>query len=414
MKLLPCVPGKRPSNRRSSLIVVLLLSLSVFAVRAERIYGPGVTDTEIKLGQTMPYSGPASALSTTGRAEAAYFAMINAKGGVNGRKINLISLDDGYSPPKAVEQTRRLVEVEKVLALFSPLGTASNSAIHRYVNANKVPHLFIASNLMRWADPEHFPWTIQNIRPPFQLDAKLYADYILKTRPNAKIAVLYQNDDYGKDYLQGLKDGLGERARTMIVAEASYELTDPSVDSQIVTLKGSGADTFANFTTPKFGAQAIRRAYDIGWKPLQLIAFPASSVSAVLRPAGAEKAVGLISTAVIKDPSDPQWRNDPAVKEYLAWAKQWYPEGDPEAWENAFGYTLAQLMVEVLKRCGDELTRENLMHHATDIRNLELPMMLPGIKINTGPKDYLPVEQVQLIRFDGERWVRFGDLVGHP
>jgi branched-chain amino acid transport system substrate-binding protein len=414
MKLVPYMSEMRPRNRSGSRIAVLLLSLSAFAVQAEKTYGPGVTDTEIKLGQTMPYSGPASALSTTGRAEAAYFAMINAKGGVNGRKINLISLDDGYSPPKAVEQTRKLVEVEKVLALFSPLGTASNSAIHRYVNANKVPHLFIASNLMRWADPEHFPWTIQNIRPPFQLDAKLYVDYILKTRPNAKIAVLYQNDDYGKDYLQGLKDGLGDRARTMIVAEASYELTDPSVDSQIVTLKGSGADTFANFTTPKFGAQAIRRAYDIGWKPLQLIAFPASSVSAVLRPAGPEKAVGLISTAVIKDPSDPQWRNDAAVKEYLAWAKQWYPEGDPEAWENAFGYTQAQLMVEVLKRCGDELTRENLMHHATDIRDLELPMMLPGIKINTGPKDYLPVEQVQLIRFDGERWVRFGDLVGHP
>jgi len=400
--------------RSGSRIAVLLLSLCVFAAQAEKISGPGVTDTEIKIGQTMPYSGPASALSTTGRAEAAYFAMINAKGGVNGRKITLISLDDGYSPPKAVEQTRKLVEVDKVLALFSPLGTASNSAIHRYVNANKVPHLFIASNLMRWADPEHFPWTIQNIRPPFQLDAKLYADYILKTHPNAKIAVLYQNDDYGKDYLKGLKDGLGDKAHTMIVAEASYELTDPSVDSQIVTLKGSGADTFANFTTPKFGAQAIRRAYDIGWKPLQLIAFPASSVSAVLRPAGPEKAVGLISTAVIKDPSDPQWRDDAAVKEYLAWAKQWYPEGDPEAWENAFGYTQAQLMVEVLKRCGDELTRENLLHHATDIRDLELPMMLPGIKINTGPKDYLPVEQVQLIRFDGERWVRIGDLVGHP
>jgi branched-chain amino acid transport system substrate-binding protein len=413
MKRAPYVSEMR-LPRSGSRIAVLLLSWCVFAAQAEKIYGPGVTDTEIKIGQTMPYSGPASALSTTGRAEAAYFAMINAKGGVNGRKIILISLDDGYSPPKAVEQTRKLVEVDKVLALFSPLGTASNSAIHRYVNANKVPHLFIASNLMRWADPERFPWTIQNIRPPFQLDAKLYADYILKTHPNAKIAVLYQNDDYGKDYLKGLKDGLGDKAHTMIVAEASYELTDPSVDSQIVTLKGSGADTFANFTTPKFGAQAIRRAYDIGWKPLQLIAFPASSVSAVLRPAGPEKAVGLISTAVIKDPSDPQWRNDAAVKEYLAWAKQWYPEGDPEAWENAFGYTQAQLMVEVLKRCGDELTRENLLHHATDIRDLELPMMLPGIKINTGPKDYLPVEQVQLIRFDGERWVRIGDLVGHP
>jgi branched-chain amino acid transport system substrate-binding protein len=398
----------------SEVIAVLILSSSIFAARAEKIYGPGVTDTEIKIGQTMPYSGPASALSTLGKAEAAYFAMINANGGVNGRKINFISLDDGYSPPKAVEQTRKLVEEEKVLALFSPLGTASNSAIHKYVNAKKVPHLFIASNLMRWADPEHFPWTIQNLRPPFQLDAKLYADYLLKTRPNARIAVLYQNDDYGKDYLQGLKDGLGDKARTMIVAEASYELTDASVDSQIVTLKASGADTFANFTTPKFGAQAIRRAYDIGWKPVQLIAFPASSVASVLRPAGVEKAVGLISTAVVKDPADPQWRNDPAVKEYLAWAKQWYPDGDPMEWNSVFGYALTQLMVEVLKRCGDELTRENLLHHVTSVKNLELSMMLPGIKINTGPTDYLPVEQVQLVRFDGERWVRFGDLVGRP
>ena len=394
--------------------VALALSWSSSSAHAQKRYGAGVTDTEIKIGQTMPYSGPASALSTTGKAQAAYFAMVNANGGVNGRKVRLISLDDGYSPPKTVEQTRKLVEVEKVLALFSPLGTASNSAIHKYVNANKVPHLFIASNLMRWADPEHFPWTMQNIRPPFHLDAKVFADYILKLRPTARIGVLYQNDDYGKDFLKGLKDGLGDKASTMIVAEASYELTDPGIDSQIATLKGAGADTFPNFTTPKFGAQAIRRAYDIDWKPLQLIAFPASAVGSVLRPAGVEKAIGLISTAVTKDPGDPQWRDDPAVKAYLAWAKQWYPEGDPTEWNNVFGYTVAQLMVEVLKRCGDELTRENLMRQATGIKDLQLPMMLPGIRINTSPQDYLPVEQVQLVRFDGERWVRFGDLAGHP
>jgi branched-chain amino acid transport system substrate-binding protein len=383
-------------------------------VHANKNYGPGVTDTEIKLGQTMPYSGPASALSAIGKAQVAYFAMINANGGVSGRKVTLISLDDGYNPPKTVEQTRKLVESENVLALFSPLGTASNAAIHKYVNAHKVPHLFIASNLTRWADPEHFPWTIQTLRPPFPLDAKFFVNYILKTRPDAKIAVLYQNDDLGKDYLKGLKDALGDRAGKMIVAEAAHELTDPTVDSQIVTLKGSGADTFADFTTPKFGAQAIRRAYDIGWKPLHLIAFPASSVGTVLKPAGLQKAVGLISSAVAKDPSDPQWRDDPAVKEYLAWAKQWYPEGDPMDWNNVFGYTTAQLMVKVLKQCGDELTRENLLHHATDIKDLQLPMMLPGIKINTGPKDYLPVEQAQLMRFDGERWVRFGEIVGRP
>jgi branched-chain amino acid transport system substrate-binding protein len=396
----------------SAFIVVALTAHG--AAHANKSYGPGVTDTEIKLGQTMPYSGPASALSATGKAEVAYFAMINANGGVNGRKITLISLDDGYSPPKAVEQTRKLVESEKVLALFSPLGTAPIAAVHKYVNAKKVPHLFIASNLMRWADPQHFPWTIQTLRPPFPIDAKFFADYILKTRPNAKIAVLYQNDDLGKDYLKGLKDALGDKARTMIVAEASYELADPSVDSQVVALQGSGADTFADFSTPKFGAQAIRRAYDLGWKPLHLIAFPASSVGTVLKPAGLQKAIGLISSAVAKDPSDPQWRDDAAIKEYLAWAKQWYPEGDPMDWNNVFGYSAAQLMVKVLQQCGDELTRENVLRQATAIKDLQLPMMLPGIKVNTSPSDYVPIKQAQLMRFDGERWVRFGEIVGRP
>jgi len=390
------------------------ITISAGSAIAQKKYDVGASDSEIKLGQTMPYSGPASALSNTGKAEIAYFAMINASGGVNGRKIKLISLDDGYSPPKAVEQTRKLVEVDKVLALFSPLGTASNSAIHKYVNANKIPHLFIASILMRWADPEHFPWTIPTIRPPFQLDSKVFADHVLRTRPNAKIGILYQNDDFGKDNLKGLKDGLGDKASTMIVAEKSYEVTDPTVDSQIVALEDAGADTFADFTGPKFGAQAIRRAYDIGWKPLHLIAFAASSIGAVLRPVGLEKAVGLISTTVTKDPTDPQWRDDPALKEYLAWAKRWYPEGDPEVWDNVLGYSSAQLMVDVLTRCGDELTRENLLRQATDIKDLQLPMMLPGIKINTGPKDYLPVKQVQLVRFDGERWVRFGEIVSSP
>jgi branched-chain amino acid transport system substrate-binding protein len=402
----------RHASLLSAFIVVVLAAHG--AAQAKKNYGPGVTDTEIKLGQTMPYSGPASALSATGKAQVAYFAMVNAGGGVNGRKITLISLDDGYSPPRAVEQTRKLIESENVLALFSPLGTASNSAIHKYVNAKKVPHLFIASNLMRWADPQHFPWTIQTLRPPFPVDAKFFADFILKTRPHAKIAVLYQNDDLGKDYLKGLKDALGDKAAKMIVAEASYELADPSVDSQVVTLQGSGADTFADFSTPKFGAQAIRRAYDIGWKPLHLIAFPASSVATVLKPAGLQKAVGLISSAVAKDPSDPQWRDDAAVKEYLAWAKQWYPEGDPMDWNNVFGYSTAQLMVKILKQCGDELARDNLLRQATDIKDLQLPMLLPGIKINTSPSDYLPIEQAQLMRFDGERWVRFGEIVGRP
>ena len=398
------------SNLLNAFIVAAFIAQS--PAHAEKKYGPGVTDSEIKLGQTMPYSGPASALSAAGKAHAAYFAMVNANGGVNGRKIKLISLDDGYSPPKTVEQTRKLVELEQVLALFSPIGTASNSAIHKYVNVNKVPHLFIGSNLMRWADPEHFPWTIMTLRPPFQLEARLFANHILKIRPNAKIAVLYQNDDFGKDNLKGLKDTLGDKAGMMIVAEASYELSDPSIDSQIVTLKGSGADTLVEFATTKFGSQAIRKTYDIGWKPLHFVAFLSSSVGAVLRPAGLEKAVGLISSAVLKDPSDPQWRDDPAVKGYMAWAKQWYPEGDLMDWINVLGYTSAQLMVEVLRQCGDDLTRENVLRQATHIKDLQLPMMLPGIKINTSPTDYLPVEQAQLIRFDGERWVRFGDIVG--
>ncbi len=404
---------KNPLSLFLSAIVAAALTAHS-AAHAQKTYGPGVTDTEIKLGQTMPYSGPASALGVVGKAHVAYFAMVNANGGVNGRKINLLSLDDGYSPPKTVEQTRRLVEADNVLAIFGSLGTAPNTAIHKYLNTRKVPHLFIATNLMRWADPEHFPWTIQAPRPPFRLDARFFADYILKTRPNAKIAVLYQNDDFGKDYLAGLKDSLGEKARTMIVAEASYELTDPTVEPQITVLKDSGADTFVEITTPKFGAQAIRRVYDIGWKPLHLTVFTATSIAAVLRPAGLEKAVGLISSAVAKDPGDPQWRDDPAVKEYLAWSRQWYPDGDPYDWSNVIAYSSAQLMVHVLKACGDDLTRENLLRRATDIKNLQLPMMLPGIRINTGPHDYLPVEQAQLIRFDGERWVRLGDIVGRP
>ena len=404
---------KSPLSLFLSAIVAAALTAHS-AAHAQKSYGPGVTDTEIKLGQTMPYSGPASALGVVGKAHVAYFAMVNANGGVNGRKINLLSLDDGYSPPKTVEQTRRLVEADNVLAIFGSLGTAPNTAIHKYLNTRKVPHLFIATNLMRWADPEHFPWTIQAPRPPFRLDARFFADYILKTRPNAKIAVLYQNDDFGKDYLAGLKDSLGEKARTMIVAEASYELTDPTVEPQITVLKDSGADTFVEITTPKFGAQAIRRVYDIGWKPLHLTVFTATSIAAVLRPAGLEKAVGLISSAVAKDPGDPQWRDDPAVKEYLAWSRQWYPDGDPYDWSNVIAYSSAQLMVHVLKACGDDLTRENLLRRATDIKNLQLPMMLPGIRINTGPHDYLPVEQAQLIRFDGERWVRLGDIVGRP
>lgn len=392
------------------LAVFLTQPLEVFA--QAKNYGPGVSDNEIKLGQTMPYSGPVSALSALGKAELAYFDMLNASGGVKGRKIKLISLDDGYNPAKTVEQTRALVENENVLALFSSLGGATNGAIHKYVNDKKIPHLFIASNLMRWADPEHFPWTIQSIRAPFYLEGQVYARYILRVHPKAKIAILYFHEDTAKDYLAGFKSVLGDKAATMIVSEATHDFNDPTVDSQIVTLKASGADTLLTLAGPKHAAMAIRKVYDIGWRPLQIVPFFASSIGAVLKPAGLEKSIGLISSAVAKDPSDAQWRDDPAVKDYLAWARTWYPNGDPMAWDNVVGYSKGQLMAEVLRRCDDDLTRENLLRQATHIKHLQLPMMLPGITIDLSPSDYLPIEQVQLIRFDGKQWVRFGEIEG--
>ena len=392
------------------LAVFLTQPLEVFA--QAKNYGPGVSDNEIKLGQTMPYSGPVSALSALGKAELAYFDMLNASGGVKGRKIKLISLDDGYNPAKTVEQTRALVENENVLALFSSLGGATNGAIHKYVNDKKIPHLFIASNLMRWADPEHFPWTIQSIRAPFYLEGQVYARYILRVHPKAKIAILYFHEDTAKDYLAGFKSVLGDKAATMIVSEATHDFNDPTVDSQIVTLKASGADTLLTLAGPKHAAMAIRKVYDIGWRPLQIVPFFASSIGAVLKPAGLEKSIGLISSAVAKDPSDAQWRDDPAVKDYLAWARTWYPNGDLMAWDNVVGYSKGQLMAEVLRRCDDDLTRENLLRQATHIKHLQLPMMLPGITIDLSPSDYLPIEQVQLIRFDGKQWVRFGEIEG--
>jgi ABC-type branched-subunit amino acid transport system substrate-binding protein len=375
-------------------------------------YGPGVTDHEIKLGQTMPYSGPVSALSTVGKAQSAYFDMINAKGGVNGRKIKLISLDDGFNPAKTVEHTRELIENDNVLALFSPLGSITNGAIHKYVNDKKVPHLFIANNLLKWSDPQHYPWTIPSIRPSFYLEARVFGKYILQVRPDAKIAVLYLNEDMGHEYLAGLKAGLGARAQTMLVATATHNVSDPTVDSQIVTLKSSDANTLLTVATPKHCAMVIRKLHDIGWQPLHIVPFFCSAIGAVLEPVGFDKSMGLISSAVAKDPSDPQWRGDPALAEYLTWAKQWFPDGDALDWDNVLGYSAAQLMVYVLKQSGEDLTRENVLRQATNIKNLQLPMMLPGIKIDTGPTDYFPVKQLQLIRFDGKRWVHVGEITG--
>ncbi len=373
---------------------------------------PGVTDSEIKIGNTNPYSGPASAYGTIGRASTAYFDMINEQGGVNGRKINFISLDDGYSPPRTVEQIRKLVEEERVLFLAGTLGTPTNTAIHKYVNAQKVPHIFVNTGASKWANPDNFPWTMGwNLSYPNE--AKLYAQYLLNNKPNAKIAILYQNDDYGKDYVHGLKIGLGDKAESMIVAETSYEVTDATVDSQIVSLQASGADTFFNVTTPKFAAQAIRKVYDIGWRPLHILNNVSSSVGSVLKPAGLEKSVGLITAVYFKDPSDPQWANYPDVKEYKAWFQKYYPEGNIDDAFNVSGYSIAWGVVEVLKRCGDDLTRANVMKQVASFKDVEAPMMLPGVKWSTSAEDFSLIEAGQLARFDGEKWVLFGEIIGN-
>jgi branched-chain amino acid transport system substrate-binding protein len=396
---------------RTLLLLGLIAWVAASTVLAEKRYDPGGTDTEIKIGQTMPYSGPGSSYGTIGKAEMAYFKMINDQGGINGRKINLISLDDGYSPPKTVEQVRRLVEQEEVLFTFQNLGTAHNTAIHKYMNAKKVPQLFVATGATKWGDPQNFPWTI-GWQPNYQTEGYLYAKYLLQNKPDAKIAVLYQNDDYGKDYVKGLHDGLGSEAGKLIAKEVSYEVADPTVDSQIVTLQASGADTLLIIAIPKFAAQAIRKTYDVGWKPLTFVNNVSSSVATVLQPAGLEKSVGLITALYLKDPTDPQWGNDPPMKNWLAWMKKYFPDGDAKDIFNVYGYAVAQTLVQVLKQCGDNLTRENVMWQAANLKNFEISVLLPGIRINTSPTDFYPIEQVQLARFDGKRWVLFGDVLG--
>jgi branched-chain amino acid transport system substrate-binding protein len=388
---------------------LLLALFAGFPAAAQKAYGPGVSDSEIKLGQTMPFSGPASAYSTIAKAEMAYFAMINEKGGVNGRKVTLLSLDDAYSPPKTVEQTRRLVEQENVLLDFNPLGTAANSAIQKYLNDRKVPQLFVATGATKWGDPEHFPWTM-GWAPTYQTEGHIFACYLLAHMPDAKIAVLYQNDDYGKDYLKGLKDGLGDKAGKLIVQEATYEVTDPTIDSQVVSLQSSGANVLYDVSGPKFAAQAIRKVYDVGWRPLHLLNSVSGSVGAVLQPAGFERAEGIVTATYIKDPTDPQWQKHPAYRDWLAWMQRYYPEGDLTDAANVYGYNVAMTMVQVLKQCGDELTRENVMRQAAHL-DLELPMLLPGVKVSTGPTQFYPIRQMQLQRFDGKIYVRFGDVI---
>ncbi len=390
--------------------LIVAAALAASPVLAQKKYDPGASDKEIKIGNINPYSGPASAYGTIGKSIGAYFKKINDDGGVNGRKINYISYDDGYSPPKAVEMARKLVEQDEVLLIFQPLGTPSNSAIQKYMNAKKVPQLFVATGATKWNDPKNFPWTM-GWQPNYQTEGYIYAQHILKNTPNAKIGVLYQNDDYGKDYLKGFKDGLGAKTN-MIVKEVSYEVTDPTVDSQMVQLQSSGADTFFNITTPKFAAMAIRKAYDSGWKPVHYLNNVSASPGSVLVPAGLDKSVGLISTQYLKDPTDKAWANDPAVLDWNAFMKKYYPDGNLADASNFYGWAVAQTLVQVLKQSGDHLTRENVMKQAASLKDFVLSAALPGIKINTSATDFAPFESVQLIRFDGKQWVRFGEVMG--
>ena len=399
-------------ENRVKLLTMAALALSVITTPAvaQKKYSPGASDTEIKIGNINPYSGPASAYGLIGKTIAAYFKKVNAEGGINGRKINFISYDDGYSPPKAVEQARKLVESDEVLLIFQSLGTPSNSAIHKYMNAKKVPQLFPATGATKWGDPKNFPWTM-GWQPNYQSEARIYAKYLLEKYPNGKIGVLYQNDDYGKDYVKGLKDGLGAKAKTMIVSEQPYETSDPTVNSQIINLKASGADVFFNVTTPKFAAQAIRKAAEIGWKPFHLLNNVSNSVGSVLKPAGMENAKDIVSAAYYKDPTDATWKDDASFKRWQDFMTKYFPEGDKSSSFTVYGMAVAETLVQVLKQCGDNLTRENVMKQAASLKDLEVDMLLPGIKINTSPTDFFPIEQMQLMRFDGQHWKLFGPVI---
>ncbi|MDX6595997.1 MAG: branched-chain amino acid transport system substrate-binding protein [Solirubrobacterales bacterium] len=398
-------------NKRMLLASIAGLAIAAASpALAQKKYDAGATDTEIKVGNTNPYSGPASAYGLIGKTIDAYFKKVNAEGGINGRKVTFISYDDGYSPPKAVEQTRKLVESDEVLLVFQPLGTPSNTAIQKYMNSKKVPQLFVATGATKWGDPKGNPWTM-GWQPTYQAEGQIYAKYIMKNHPNAKIGILFQNDDYGKDYVKGLKDGLGDKAKTMIVSELPYEPADPTVDSQIVSLKGSGADVFFNVTTPKFAAQAIKKAHEIGWKPVHLLNNVSNSVGSVLKPAGLEASKDVLSTGYLKDPTDPTWDNDAGKKEWLAFMDKYFPDGDKTSSFTAYGYTVAQTLHQVLKQAGDNLTRENVMKQAASLKDVTHPMLLPGITINTSDKDFYPIEQMQMQKFNGERWELFGPII---
>jgi ABC-type branched-subunit amino acid transport system substrate-binding protein len=398
-------------QRRTTLrLAALAMALAAAPGFAQKNYGPGVSDTEIVLGQTQAYSGPLSAFGTLGKVEEAWFRKVNDEGGVNGRKIRLISLDDAYSPPKTLELTRKLVEQDNVLAIFSTMGTPTNTSIQRYLNGRKVPHLLISSGASKWNDPKNFPWSV-GFNPNFHTEGKTYAQLIMKTKPDAKIALLYPNDDFGKDYTNGFKEGLGDKQK-MIVSEQTYISTDPTVDSQLVTLKASGADVFFNVGTPKFAAQAIRKAGELGWKPMQFLNNASSSIGATLVPAGVEHAVGIVTVQYLKDATNKRWAEDPGIAEFKTFMQKYYPQGDLKDFVNTMGVAHAQTMVQILRQCGDDLSRENVMRQAANLKDLQLSVMIPGVKINTGPDDHAPIESVQMVRFDGTEWVPFGEIMG--
>jgi len=391
-------------------IVFADLTIVAIGATAQKRYDPGASDTEIKIGQTMPYSGPASAYATIGKVQAAYFRMINESGGIRGRKIALLSYDDGYNPTKTVEQVRKLVESDEVLLTFQILGTAPNAAVQKYLNTKKVPQLFAATGATRFTDPEHFPWTM-GFNPNYQTEGRVYARFILDNYPAAKIGVLYQNDDLGRDYLSGLKDGLGVKAATMIVAEVPYEVTDPTINSQIVRLQAAGADLLYDIATPKFATQSIKKIAEMGWKPIHILTINSTSIGGVLAPAGLENAKGIVSVNYGKDPADPTWNDDPGMKKWRAFMDKYYPDGDKNSSFNTYGYGTAQLMAGVLEMCGDELTRENVMKQATNLKDVVGDLTLPGMSLNTTPTDYRINKQLQMMRFNGERWELFGSVL---
>ncbi|MFZ5735525.1 amino acid/amide ABC transporter substrate-binding protein (HAAT family) [Rhodopseudomonas thermotolerans] len=404
------MPTFRSRALAASAAVAVSFAAFTGAAFAQKKYDTGASDTEIKIGNIMPYSGPASAYGTIGKTEEAYFRMINEQGGINGRKINFISYDDAYSPPKAVEQARKLVESDEVLAVFNPLGTPSNTAIQKYLNAKKVPQLFVATGASKWNDPKTFPWTI-GWQPSYQSEAKIYVKYILKEKPNAKVAILYQNDDFGKDYLKGTLDGFGDKAKSMVIAEEPYEISEPTIDSHIVKLKALNPDVLLIYTTPKFAAQTIRKTAELGWKPLQILTNVSASVGSVMQPAGFDNAQGVLSANYAKDATDEQWRNDPKFKNWHAFVDKYMPGTSKSDSNMVYGYGAASTLVEVLKRCGDDLTRANVMKQAASLKDFEPDTLLPGIKINTSPTDFAPISQLQMMRFKGDRWELFGDII---